>query len=127
MEENSGWWLDQEYITPSHTHPTSRTIPPHLCPESRSSPALSLQGLLEEMVRDGWLTSGSPPPGVTPLSRGGGPQLVAAASDHDLALIILLTSTPSPDIALTAWSRHEVRTSHTLLPQTDRQRSLLRE
>lgn len=73
MEENSGWWLDQEYITPSHTHPTSRTIPPHLCPESRSSPALSLQGLLEEMVRDGWLTSGSPPPGVTPLSRGGGP------------------------------------------------------
>lgn len=58
MEENSGWWLDQEYITLSHTHPSSRTIPPHLCPESRSSPALSLHGLLEEMVRDGWLTSG---------------------------------------------------------------------
>lgn len=69
MEENSGWWLDREYTTPSHTHTASSTIPPHLCPESRSSPALWLHHLLEEMAREGWLTSGSPLAWVTLISQ----------------------------------------------------------
>lgn len=124
MEENGGWQLDRARITPSHTPPTSGITPPHLCPESRSSPALSLHCLLEEMEHDRRPTSGSPPPWITPISLWE-PSAGPAAPDEDLAPRILPASFPSPDVSLTPWSRHEVRTSPhpTLLPrprQTDR-------
>lgn len=121
--ENAGWRPDQERITPSHIHPNSGVTPPHLCLGSRSSPVLSPHCLLEEMKHDRWPTSGRPPPWITPILLWGSPQPVPTAPDDDLAPIILLTSIPSPDISLTPWSGHEVRTSShppSTPPQTDR-------